>query len=247
MRKDFTALCSTCLLLVLSGCTTAPPSQTPVASSAEPQGPFLVPLYLPSPDYPPLLSHAGISGSVTVLMDIQPDGKVSHVEVTRANNDLLARSVKQQVAQWRFVPWRSTGESAETVQVIKRFDFQPAGPAPQVVVAHRRIEPFEWFLQPCALVTREYGRFQAEAQPQPLNEMWLFRASRKALLDTTVGSAEHGARTAQIGARFDSVLPALVDRCQQQADVRYGDVLSELMNAPAVDSPPLQVDKGRSP
>jgi len=64
------------------------------------------------PEYSELLKHAQIGGLVRLKVTVNPDGKVSNVDVV-GGNPILAESAATAVMKWKFVP-----AGAQTVEDI---------------------------------------------------------------------------------------------------------------------------------
>jgi len=56
-----------------------------------------------APDYPETLRIAQIGGLVRLSATVQPDGKVTQVEV-RGGNPILAEKAQQAVMKWKYAP-----------------------------------------------------------------------------------------------------------------------------------------------
>ncbi len=55
------------------------------------------------PEYSELLRHAQIGGLVRLKVTVNPDGKVSNVDVA-GGNPILAESASAAVMKWKFIP-----------------------------------------------------------------------------------------------------------------------------------------------
>ena len=80
----------------------APPLQTPLA----PQFTLnLFPLHTPQPIYPRRARSRGIEGTVKVGFTIEPNGKVSNIDILNATpSGVFDNATRRSVAQWKFKP-----------------------------------------------------------------------------------------------------------------------------------------------
>jgi protein TonB len=86
----------------------APPKPAAAPAPTRPAGEIvrgLVPVYKVEPKYPRRAQQAGIAGSFTCHLFINPDGSVRDVKIIRGENqDLFAREIRAALMQWRFKP-----------------------------------------------------------------------------------------------------------------------------------------------
>jgi protein TonB len=86
----------------------APPKPSAAPAPARPAGAIvrgLVPIHKVEPKYPRRAQQAGIGGSFTCHLFIDPDGTVRDVKIIRGENqDLFAREIRAALMQWRFKP-----------------------------------------------------------------------------------------------------------------------------------------------
>jgi TonB family protein len=69
------------------------------------------PLKTRAPEYPSDLRQQGVSGAVSVLVDIDEAGKVVNVEVSKASNDRFRAPALDAVKQWVFSPAKQDGKA----------------------------------------------------------------------------------------------------------------------------------------
>jgi TonB family protein len=69
------------------------------------------PLKTRAPEYPADLRDQGVSGAVSVLVDIDESGKVVNAEVSKASNDRFRAPAVDAVRQWVFTPAKLAGKA----------------------------------------------------------------------------------------------------------------------------------------
>ncbi|MBH5329944.1 energy transducer TonB [Eikenella sp. S3360] len=81
------------------------------------------------PAYPPQYEEEGITGSTTVQMRIDTQGKVRAVRVLSATHPLFARSAERAAWQYRFTPAKQNGQPVESI-ITQAFRFKMAAETP---------------------------------------------------------------------------------------------------------------------
>ena len=76
--------------------------------------PPLEPVSAVRPEYPPSLRAAGIQGGVTLLLRVEPDGRVSNVE-SLVGEPRLAAAADRAVREWHFAPRNQPVETQVTL------------------------------------------------------------------------------------------------------------------------------------
>jgi len=94
--KRFSAALAILLVAVLSGFVVSSPAQSAAKSGRK----LLVTV---KPEYPETLRIAQIGGLVRLSATVQPDGKVSQVEI-RGGNPILAEKAQAAVMKWKYAP-----------------------------------------------------------------------------------------------------------------------------------------------
>jgi periplasmic protein TonB len=88
------------------------PAHVPVLKGAKPDPRYAARL---QPDYPPTCARAEIEGSVTVKVRINPDGRVSAVEVLRSDHEEFSRVTREAaLRKWRFIAATRDGKGVES-------------------------------------------------------------------------------------------------------------------------------------
>lgn len=114
------------------------PQQTPAIKQPEQQVPSLpaqlapqfssnmFPLHTPQPIYPRRARSRSIEGSVTVGFTIQPNGKVSNIDILNSNpSGIFDNATRRSVAQWKFKPQLLDGKpTLRRVEQIIRFNLK---------------------------------------------------------------------------------------------------------------------------
>jgi len=85
---------------------------------------FPVPIKTPDPAYPAGPSAAGIGGSATVSLTIEPDGSVDNIHVLGSAGNELDAAVQAQLRKWRFKP-AMCKDQAIPCDVQVQVNFQP--------------------------------------------------------------------------------------------------------------------------
>lgn len=81
-------------------------------------------IYSPAPHYPEVARRQGQEGTVEMHVYIDDDGKVTRVELANSSgHELLDRSARQALEQWRFQPAQRGGLATKTVE-RQRFVFR---------------------------------------------------------------------------------------------------------------------------
>lgn len=81
------------------------------AALAPPVGaaePFLVPIYTPTPVFPPELVKTHYAGKVRAQLWIKSNGQVREARAIESGHPQLAAAVEQALRQWRYKPWVGT-------------------------------------------------------------------------------------------------------------------------------------------
>lgn len=68
----------------------------------------------PSPQYPPELRRAGISGTVVLMFIVRSDGTTSNVTVERSDNPAFEEPAVRAIRKWRFEPGEKDGKAVST-------------------------------------------------------------------------------------------------------------------------------------
>jgi TonB family protein len=78
----------------------------------------------PSPEYPPALRQAKVSGRATVHILVGVNGKVSDTKIVSASDPFFGAAASDAIGQWRFLP-QVTGGVPTSVGVDLPFTFSP--------------------------------------------------------------------------------------------------------------------------
>jgi len=70
-----------------------------------------------TPDYPDVARQAGVEGTVTLRVEIGPDGSVQDIEPI-SGPPLLERAAAEAVAQWRYAPTLVDGSAVSVVTTV---------------------------------------------------------------------------------------------------------------------------------
>ena len=86
----------------------------------------LFPLHTPQPMYPRRARSRGIEGSVKVKFTIQPNGKVSNIDILHSTpSGIFDNATRRAVAQWKFKPQLLDGKpTLRRVEQIIRFNLK---------------------------------------------------------------------------------------------------------------------------
>jgi TonB family protein len=79
-------------------------------------------IYKPEPEYPAVARQIRMVGEVELLVNVDPNGQVDKVTVTRGNT-LLAGPCTQAMKKWKFTPFHADGQAVHAVGPVK-FNFQ---------------------------------------------------------------------------------------------------------------------------
>lgn len=104
------------------------PAETTAAASSSPSGARLnrpaMARYSPAPQYPESARRQGQEGTVEMRVYIDDEGTVTRVELaTSSGHELLDRSARQALKQWRFQPALQGGFATSSVE-RQRFVFR---------------------------------------------------------------------------------------------------------------------------
>lgn len=116
-------------LLLLTGCTTTPPSQS--TADCNSLQPFTLSNYarslastdienlpmpkrLYTPEYPESLLNMGVEGQATVQYEVLETGQVRNIQVLSTSDRQFGTSFKQAVACWSFEPAHQTSTLQQT-------------------------------------------------------------------------------------------------------------------------------------
>ncbi|MDN6857624.1 energy transducer TonB [Pseudomonas sp. CAN2814] len=219
----------------LSACSSAPKDETP----------RLVPRYMAAPEYPQQFQPRGIDGRVKTSFEIEVSGEVANVQIVESSNPALAEAVRERVSQWRFEPWQPTVKYPAPRQVVKTFEFKQAEAGTPMLPSDKAAGNPEESLantvrellaQPCSAISSQYAEFHQAYPDRPLDQLATFRMTSGALLLAQLSGKLDVEKNRLIGKRFDAALPQVLERCQQQPDAVYSDVLAEEMRRVQVDS-----------
>jgi TonB family protein len=83
-----------------------------------------VPIKTPDPAYPPGASRAGIGGTATVSLTVEPDGSVDHIHLLGSVGREIDEAVQEQLRKWRFKP-AMCGNQPVPYDAQVKVNFQP--------------------------------------------------------------------------------------------------------------------------
>ncbi|MBD9513015.1 energy transducer TonB [Pseudomonas sp. PDM22] len=219
----------------MTACSSVPKDETP----------RLVPRDIASPEYPQQFRPRGIDGRVKTSFDIEASGEVVNVQIVESSNPALAEAVRERVSRWRFEPWQPTAKYPAPRQVVKTFEFKQAEAGTPMLPSDKAAGNSEESLantvrellaQPCSAISSQYAEFHQAYPDRPLDQLATFRMTSGALFLAQLGGKLDVEKNRLIGKRFDAALPRVLERCQQQPDAVYSDVLAEEMRRAQVDS-----------
>jgi TonB family protein len=103
----------------------APPVAEPAPAAAAEVRPA-VKTFSVRPDYPETARLAGLSGTVIVEAEIDPEGAVASTRVLRSVSPELDQAAREAVGRWRFEPATANGEPvAEVYRAAIHFELEP--------------------------------------------------------------------------------------------------------------------------
>lgn len=213
------------------------------------EAPRLVARYMAPPEYPQEFRPLGIDGSVKSTFDIEASGKVSNVQIVESTNPALADAVRERLAQWQFEPWKPTDTHPAPQKVIKTFNFKQVEAGTPMLGADKSADENEakpgeglantirdLLAQPCSAISSQYADFHKAYPDRPLDQLPSFRMTSGALFLVQLSGKLDVEKNLQVGKLFDAALPNVLERCQQQPEAVYSDVLFDEMRRARVDS-----------
>ncbi|XXF23252.1 energy transducer TonB [Pseudomonas sp. D1-1] len=191
------------LLLCLSGSSWA-------------EGMVLVPENNPKPGYPTALSRAGVMGAVRAGFTVHADGRVNEVAILHSDHPEFAEAVRETLIDWRFKPWTVDDKHPAQVNVVAPFEFR-LDDAP--------IDTNKWIKTwRCSVIT-------SYASDLHVQDLLPFHYTRSYLSNVFfVKQLPEAERLAMI-ARFNRLLPSILQRCGTFPASRYVKMLPEEIRA----------------
>ncbi|MCK9737950.1 energy transducer TonB [Pseudomonas syringae] len=181
---------------------------------------FLVPVYTPTPMFPPELVKTRYAGKVRAQLWIKSDGQVREAKAIESGHPQLAAAVEQALRQWRYRPWVGTVGAPPmttiTVPVIfgshgyRRFNTE-------VTVGLGNIR--------CGYLNHEVKSARQEYPKEPLSKVDVFWYTGQALFGSHVAHQRNEPQRKALLELLGASIPAVVSNCRSNPDHLYGDYL----------------------
>ncbi len=168
---------------------------------------LLVPEHNPNPDYPTTLVGKGVAGVARVGFTVHADGRVDEVAILHSDHPEFAKAAREAVSQWRFKSWTVDHEHPAQTHVIVPFEFRLDG---------LPLDANKW------IKTWKCSDINAHAKGQLwVQDLLPFHYTRLYLSNVFfVKQLPETERLALI-ARFNRLLPSIVQRCGSFPAARY--------------------------
>ncbi|MEG5265118.1 energy transducer TonB [Pseudomonas sp. JDS28PS106] len=180
----------------------------------------LIPVFTPTPEYPPELIELRYPGKVRALLTIKSDGTVVEVKSLESSHPLLTQTVERTLRQWRYKPWAGTVGAPLRIAVTLPLIFGSEG----MQRFNRDINVGLGNIQ-CAYLNYEVGTHRLNSPGAPLSKVDLFWYTGQFLFSSYAAlQLGEEQRTALLG-QLEQAMPSIIAGCEQHPERRYGDFL----------------------
>ncbi len=168
---------------------------------------LLVPEHNPNPDYPTTLVGKGIAGVARVGFTVHADGRVDEVAILHSDHPEFAKAAREAVSQWRFKSWTVDHEHPAQTHVIVPFEFRLDG---------LPLDANKW------IKTWKCSDINAHAKGQLwVQDLLPFHYTRLYLSNVFLVKQLPETERLALIARFNRLLPSIVQRCGSFPAARY--------------------------
>lgn len=174
---------------------------------------LLVPEHNPKPDYPTALHRKGVVGVVRVGFTVHADGRVDEVAILRSDHPDFAEAARKAVRQWRFRPWTVDHEHPAQTHVVAPFEFRLDG---------LPLDANKWIKTWKCSVINSHARGQLWVE-----DLLPFRYTRSYLSNVFFVKQMSDVERLALIARFNRLLPTIVQRCGSFPAARYVRMLPQ--------------------
>ncbi|RMS27950.1 energy transducer TonB [Pseudomonas syringae] len=192
-------------------------SLAPHAGAAEP---FLVPIYTPTPVFPPELVKTRYAGKVRAQLWIKSDGQVREARAIESGHPQLAAAVEQALRQWRYKPWVGTVGAPPMTTITVPVIFDSHGYRrfnTEVTVGLGNIR--------CGYLNDEVKSARQYYPKEPLSNVDVFWHTGQALFGSHVAHQRSEPQRKALLELLGASIPAVVSNCRSNPDHLYGDYL----------------------
>ena len=167
----------------------------------------LVPENNPKPEYPTALNRAGIMGAVKASFTVHTDGRVDEITILHSDHPEFTEAVRGALVEWRFQPWTADDEHSAQVRVVAPFEFR---------LDDTPIDANKW------IKTWRCSDINAYASDRlQVRDLLPFHYTRSYLSNVFFVRQLPEAERLALIARFNRLLPSIVQRCGRLPATRY--------------------------
>lgn len=183
--------------------------------------------YQPGPGYPWSLYDGRVSGSVLVDFMAHHDGTITDVNVIDSTHATFAEFVKDAISRWRLAPWHTNPERPASIVARKEFFFIHPNDGNSV---HRWARSQVRHLS-CHTLNKAVEAFRTDSPARDMMDMRYFRYTFMWLARHATLRKMSDQQRAELGDDFAQAIPAVINACTKAPQLRYRDVLPDVVRA----------------
>ncbi|WP_238350199.1 energy transducer TonB [Pseudomonas sp. SWRI154] len=174
---------------------------------------WLVPEHNPKPEYPTSLTRAGVMGKVRAGFTVHADGRVDQVAILESDHPGFAEAAREAVSQWRFKPWTVDDGHPAQVHTVAPFEFR---------LDDVPLDANKWIKQWRCSDINAHAADRLQVQ-----DLLPFSVTRSYLSNVFFVKQLPEAERLALIARFNRLLPSIVQRCGSFPATRYMKMLPQ--------------------